>query len=108
MLNLVQRTLNLTQSSDDKSSEMSEPDLYGSSRQLPTSFANNEGSAVDVLVIGAGPTGLGAAKRLHQLVRHSIEDKFTVELIAITGWPIMDNCRLERDTRGLGFYRRYP
>ena len=25
-------------------------------------------SEVDVLVIGAGPTGLGAAKRLHQLV----------------------------------------
>lgn len=26
-------------------------------------------SYVDVLVIGAGPTGLGAAKRLNQLVR---------------------------------------
>lgn len=26
------------------------------------------GSDVDVLVIGAGPTGLGAAKRLQQLV----------------------------------------
>ena len=26
-------------------------------------------SSVDVLVIGAGPTGLGAAKRLNQLVR---------------------------------------
>ncbi|MBE3049149.1 hypothetical protein IMZ48_42955 [Candidatus Bathyarchaeota archaeon] len=25
---------------------------------------------VDVLVIGAGPTGLGAAKRLNQMVRH--------------------------------------
>ena len=25
-------------------------------------------SNVDVLVIGAGPTGLGAAKRLHQIV----------------------------------------
>jgi cation diffusion facilitator CzcD-associated flavoprotein CzcO len=25
-------------------------------------------SEVDVLVIGAGPTGLGAAKRLHQIV----------------------------------------
>jgi ribulose 1,5-bisphosphate synthetase/thiazole synthase len=24
--------------------------------------------SVDVLVIGAGPTGLGAAKRLHQIV----------------------------------------
>ena len=28
-------------------------------------------SSVDVLVIGAGPTGLGAAKRLHQLVCYS-------------------------------------
>ena len=28
-----------------------------------------DGSYVDVLVIGAGPTGLGAAKRLNQLVR---------------------------------------
>lgn len=26
-------------------------------------------SSVDVLVIGAGPTGLGAAKRLKQIVR---------------------------------------
>lgn len=29
---------------------------------------NNVFSSVDVLVIGAGPTGLGAAKRLNQLV----------------------------------------
>jgi cation diffusion facilitator CzcD-associated flavoprotein CzcO len=28
--------------------------------------------SVDVLVIGAGPTGLGAAKRLNQIVRPSI------------------------------------
>lgn len=28
-------------------------------------------SSVDVLVIGAGPTGLGAAKRLNQIVRFS-------------------------------------
>lgn len=33
------------------------------------SIANNSRSEVDVLVIGAGPTGLGAAKRLNQLVR---------------------------------------
>lgn len=31
--------------------------------------ANMMDSEVDVLVIGAGPTGLGAAKRLQQLVR---------------------------------------
>lgn len=28
-------------------------------------------SQIDVLVVGAGPTGLGAAKRLNQLVRIS-------------------------------------
>lgn len=32
-------------------------------------FANMNNSNVDVLVIGAGPTGLGAAKRLQHLVR---------------------------------------
>ena len=33
----------------------------------------NEDSSVDVLVIGAGPTGLGAGKRLHQLVRPPLQ-----------------------------------
>jgi NADH dehydrogenase FAD-containing subunit len=32
------------------------------------------GSSVDVLVIGAGPTGLGAAKRLNQIVRPPIRE----------------------------------
>jgi NADH dehydrogenase FAD-containing subunit len=32
-------------------------------------FADIYRSNVDVLVIGAGPTGLGAAKRLNQIVR---------------------------------------
>ena len=31
-------------------------------------YTNNGLSSVDVLVIGAGPTGLGAAKRLNQIV----------------------------------------
>lgn len=35
----------------------------------PSEFPTNRPSSVDVLVIGAGPTGLGAAKRLNQLVR---------------------------------------
>ena len=30
-------------------------------------------SDVDVLVIGAGPTGLGAAKRLNQIVRGAVD-----------------------------------
>jgi cation diffusion facilitator CzcD-associated flavoprotein CzcO len=30
------------------------------------------GRSVDVLVIGAGPTGLGAAKRLNHIVRVSL------------------------------------
>jgi NADH dehydrogenase FAD-containing subunit len=33
-------------------------------------------SSVDVLVIGAGPTGLGAAKRLHQIVRSVTSPKY--------------------------------
>lgn len=34
----------------------------------PTEDWLTSNSSVDVLIIGAGPTGLGAAKRLHQLV----------------------------------------
>ncbi|MCJ1464642.1 hypothetical protein MMC07_003255 [Pseudocyphellaria aurata] len=51
MLNLVQRTFNLSPTSDDK----------------PTTEMGSRDISVDVLVIGAGPTGLGAAKRLNQL-----------------------------------------
>jgi heterodisulfide reductase subunit A-like polyferredoxin len=34
----------------------------------PMEGTDNGDSSVDVLVIGAGPTGLGAAKRLNQIV----------------------------------------
>jgi hypothetical protein len=40
---------------------------------LPVSEDLRSHRKVDVLVIGAGPTGLGAAKRLNQLVRFDIE-----------------------------------
>jgi pyruvate/2-oxoglutarate dehydrogenase complex dihydrolipoamide dehydrogenase (E3) component len=47
-------------------------------------------SNVDVLVIGAGPTGLGAAKRLNQLVSRvsAMEDP----MLSPVGWPLMDDC----------------
>ena len=38
---------------------------------------------VDVLVIGAGPTGLGAAKRLNQLVR-ALPSFFFETIVAVT------------------------
>ncbi|KAI4280069.1 MAG: hypothetical protein L6R38_004735 [Xanthoria sp. 2 TBL-2021] len=45
-----------------------EPDTYvGSNYLAARSIADMINSSVDVLVIGAGPTGLGAAKRLNQL-----------------------------------------
>jgi NADH dehydrogenase FAD-containing subunit len=39
-------------------------------------------STVDVLVIGAGPTGLGAAKRLNHLVRQSLPVTLSIECFA--------------------------
>ena len=32
-------------------------------------YVDQQRSDVDVLIIGAGPTGLGAAKRMNQIVR---------------------------------------
>ena len=52
-------------------------------------------SSVDVLVIGAGPTGLGAAKRLHQLVRAITTTNIKAMLIQSAGWAIMDDNRLK-------------
>ena len=52
-------------------------------------------SSVDVLVIGAGPTGLGAAKRLNQLVRPKSAAMAAVTLTSGAGWTIMDDYRFE-------------
>ena len=38
---------------------------------MPTSLTKQ--TDVDVLIIGAGPTGLGAAKRMNQIVRSNDE-----------------------------------
>lgn len=51
--------------------------------------------SVDVLVIGAGPTGLGAAKRLNQIVWRSLNDDTSTPLTASTGRPVMDDHRLQ-------------
>lgn len=54
----------------------SKPEMYAPSPHRPRHARHGTRkltfpSSVDVLVIGAGPTGLGAAKRLHQIVRRS-------------------------------------
>jgi NADH dehydrogenase FAD-containing subunit len=43
-------------------------------RNLATTSILTLDSEVDVLVIGAGPTGLGAAKRLNQIVRRPFRE----------------------------------
>ncbi|EER42206.1 hypothetical protein HCDG_03665 [Histoplasma capsulatum H143] len=61
MLNLARKTLQRVPSFQDiLQGRMSHPDI-----------------SVDVLVIGAGPTGLGAAKRLNQICPR-------------TGWTILE------------------
>ena len=64
-----------------------------------------ECSAVDVLVIGAGPAGLGAAKRLHQLVLTLNNTALVARLIRVAGWTVMDDYRLERNPGWIGFHR---
>jgi hypothetical protein len=54
-------------------------------------------SEVDVLVIGAGPTGLGAAKRLNQVVCPATFTADTGSELTSLEWPIMDDYRLQRD-----------
>lgn len=64
----------------------------GHKRQI--SKANGQEINVDVLVIGAGPTGLGAAKRLNQIVCHSTISMSPNSLAnSVLGRPIMDDCR---------------
>lgn len=48
-------------------------------------------SSVDVLVIGAGPTGLGAAKRLNQLVRKCPYIRAGIDLMSHAEWALMDD-----------------
>ena len=70
MLNLARRTLNRVPSFQDiLQGKMGGQDMFVTALS-PLALANllMECSSVDVLVIGAGPTGLGAAKRLNQLV----------------------------------------
>lgn len=60
----------------------------------PTEHWLTGNSAVDVLVIGAGPTGLGAAKRLHQLVQspHLLHDFYSPNIFQDgPSWMIIDS-----------------
>jgi NADPH-dependent 2,4-dienoyl-CoA reductase/sulfur reductase-like enzyme len=84
MLSLARRTLNRVPSFQDiLQGRMTHPDMYELSPlealqghvvilAVKTDIAGFPSSSVDVLVIGAGPTGLGAAKRLNQIVRPSM------------------------------------
>lgn len=48
-------------------------------------------SSIDVLVIGAGPTGLGAAKRLNQLVRKCPYIRAGIDLMSHAERALMDD-----------------
>lgn len=48
-------------------------------------------SSIDVLVIGAGPTGLGAAKRLNQLVRQCPYIRAGIDLMSHAERALMDD-----------------
>ncbi len=61
-------------------------------------------SSVDVLVIGAGPTGLGAAKRLNQIVRNS-SLYYNSPLIVLLEWTIMVDHRFKRNSWRFGLDR---
>ena len=51
-------------------SQSVEPDTYvGFPMSDILALTDLTNSSVDILVIGAGPTGIGAAKRLNQIVR---------------------------------------
>lgn len=67
MYSLVQRTLGQVSNYTNMGSRTVEPDTYVEAYSAIESNIDNFYSSVDVLVIGAGPTGLGAAKRLNQL-----------------------------------------
>ena len=54
-------------------------------------FADNRHSNVDVLVIGAGPTGLGAAKRLQQIVGTSQTTSDEMKMLITLGWSFVDD-----------------
>ncbi|KAL8664342.1 MAG: hypothetical protein Q9202_003157 [Teloschistes flavicans] len=69
MFNLVQRTFNQVSGfQNTMGSQQPEPDTYViPCPYLYASLLIPSTSSVDVLIIGAGPTGLGAAKRLNQI-----------------------------------------
>ena len=72
MLSLARRTLNRVSSFQELFQGKMKADMSVMTLDTPLEcapcLADRNLSEVDVLVIGAGPTGLGAAKRLNQLV----------------------------------------
>jgi ribulose 1,5-bisphosphate synthetase/thiazole synthase len=66
------------------------PSLLTASHALTKAEAEADTlSNVDVLVIGAGPTGLGAAKRLHQIVRLLNVWSSAERRLTSLEWPLM-------------------
>ncbi|KAM0719451.1 hypothetical protein Q7P37_005356 [Cladosporium fusiforme] len=66
--------------------------------QRTLSKANGKEIDVDVLVIGSGPTGLGAAKRLNQIVRTSLSPRHETAILTSSSssqngpsWMIVDS-----------------
>ena len=55
-----------TMAADFKQSEM----YFDAGLKSEIGVTMHATTSVDVLIIGAGPTGLGAAKRLNQVVSH--------------------------------------
>jgi hypothetical protein len=74
---------------------MTKPDMLVATYRPLIVLPVNNYSSVDVLIIGAGPTGLGAAKRLNQLVRVQCCNNWLAKLIQHAGWAIMDDHRLQ-------------
>ena len=71
---------------------MTKSDMFVSPPSATLGTIANELSSVDVLVIGAGPTGLGAGKRLHQLVGSTRFHRLTGAMLTQdSGWAIVDD-----------------
>lgn len=82
--------------------------MLTTSNAFPLAATDLNHSDVDVLVIGSGPTGLGAAKRLHQIVRAAIARAARTSALTFPGRSLVDDCRQQRDCRWSRQHRCHP